>query len=91
MSAPAMMIAMIVAIGVLFVVLPVAMDVYFRFRRPRTVACPETGLAEEVQVDAWHAAVTAVPGPPCMYVAKCTRWAHRAGCKQRCLALPAMA
>jgi hypothetical protein len=86
-----MLIAMIAAIGVVFVVLPIAMEVYFRYRRPRIVACPETGLAEEVQVDAWHAAVTAVPGPPRLYVAECSRWAtKRGGCMQRCLALPAM-
>lgn len=84
MYAPSLLIAVIVAIGVIYVALPVMAGVYVRFRGRRTVACPETGLAEEVGVDAWHAAATAVPGPPRVYVATCTAWPRRAGCDRRC-------
>lgn len=90
MLTPMTLVMVIVAIGAVYVVLPIALDAYFRFRDARTVACPETGLAEEVQLDAWHAAATAVPGPARLYVAHCTRWPEQAGCKQECLELPAM-
>lgn len=75
----------IVGIGLIYVVLPIMADVYFRFRRPRVVRCPENGLAAEVQVDAWHAAATAIPGPPGQHVADCSRWPEHARCKQDCL------
>jgi hypothetical protein len=78
--------AVIAAIGVIYVALPIMADVYFRFRRRRTVTCPETGLAENVQVDAWHAAATAMPGPPDVDLTSCTAWPKRAGCEQRCMA-----
>jgi hypothetical protein len=76
----------IAAVGVLFVVLPVATDVYLRFRGRRKVTCPETHGAVEVSVDAWHAAATALPGPPRMYVTDCTRWPERERCGQTCMA-----
>jgi hypothetical protein len=79
-----MAVAAIAALCALYVVLLVMADVYLRFRTFRTVVCPETGLREEVQLDAWHAAATAVPGPPDVYIASCTAWPGRAGCERRC-------
>jgi hypothetical protein len=90
MDAPRTLLLVIAAIGLVYVVVPVVLDVYFRLRGRRTVACPETGLAEEIELDAWHAAVTAVPGPPRLRVERCTRWPARERCKQGCLASPAM-
>jgi hypothetical protein len=86
MDSARLMIVAVVAIGFFYVVVPVAFDVYLRFRRPRTVRCPETGLGTEIEVDAWHAAATAVPGPPSLVVADCSRWPAHAGCHQECLA-----
>ena len=83
---PRIIIFMVVAIGFFYVIVPVALDAYFRFRGRRTVACPETGLAEGIEIDAWHAAATAVPGPPRIHVAACTAWPRRAGCGERCVA-----
>jgi hypothetical protein len=76
----------ILAIALLYVVLPVALDVHRRFRGKRTVVCPETGNAEEIRLDAWHAAATAVPGPPRRYVVACTRWPAGEDCRQGCVA-----
>ena len=85
MDTPKLVMLVIVAIGVLYVVMPVVMLAYFQFRGRRTVTCPETGLAEEIELDAWHAAVTAMPGPSRLHVAACTRWPERANCKEGCL------
>ena len=89
MDTPKVLMLVIVAIGLFYVVLPIVMFAYLNFRGPRTITCPETGLAEEIELDAWHAAVTAVPGPPRLHVAACTRWPLRAPCNQDCLATPA--
>jgi hypothetical protein len=83
-------ILVIVAIGLVYVALPVMADVYFRFRRRHTVVCPETGLDAEVKIDAWHAAATAIPGPPRRHVAECSRRAEHARCGEECLADPAL-
>jgi hypothetical protein len=86
MNAPLMTLAAIAAVGLLFVVMPVVTDVYLRFRARRTVGCPETGLAAEVQIDARRAAATAIPGPARLRVVACSLWPERAGCAQKCLA-----
>lgn len=86
MDAARLTIMAIVAIGFFYVILPVTADVYFRFRRRRTVTCPETGRPAEVQIDAWHAAATAIPGPPGEHVTACTRWPEHAECAQGCVA-----
>jgi hypothetical protein len=76
----------IALVGVVFVVLPIVLDVYYRFRDRRIVRCPETGGDAEVGVDAWHAAATAIPGPPRLHVTACTLWPERAHCAERCVA-----
>jgi hypothetical protein len=79
----------LVAIGGLalgYVIAPIVADVFSRFRRPRLVRCPETGLTAEVAIDARHAAFTAVPGPPDLRVTGCSLWPEREDCAQRCVA-----
>jgi len=85
-----LMVMVILAIGLVYVALPVMADVYARFRRRRTVVCPETGLDAEVRMDAWHAAVTAIPGPPRLHVAECSRRLEHAVCGEECLSDPAL-
>ena len=80
-----LMLLVIVGGGLLFVVLPIVANVYVRFRRPRLVRCPERGSAARVQLDAWHAAATAIPGPPGEHVVSCSLWSGSADCSQGCL------
>ena len=84
-----LLILVIAAIGFFYVVLPVAFTAYRHFRGPRTVVCPETGRATEIELDAWHAAATAMPGPSRLHVAACAQWPERAGCREACLTSPA--
>ena len=90
MSAPMLTALLIVAIAVVYVALPVMADVYARFRGRYTVVCPETGLPAQVRLDAWHAAMTAIPGPPRRYVEECSRRPEHAACGQECLSDPAL-
>jgi hypothetical protein len=86
MATPWITLAGIAALALIYVVAPIVADAFFRFHRKRTVGCPETGLAAEVEIDARHAAFTAVPGPPAVRVAKCSLWPDRRGCEQKCAA-----
>jgi hypothetical protein len=86
MTAPLTTLIAIAALGLVYVVVPIVGDVFFRFRRRRMVRCPATGLTAEIAIDARHAALTAVPGPPEVRVARCSLWPDRGDCEQKCLA-----
>jgi hypothetical protein len=58
---------------------------YQKQRGTRAITCPETLTPEGVQVDAGHAAVTALMGHPDLRLSDCTRWPERAACGQECL------
>ena len=86
MSAPWITLAAMAALALGYVILPIMADVFFRFRSRRTVRCPETGLTAEVKIDARHAALSAIPGPPEVRVTECSLWPDRAACEQKCAA-----
>lgn len=75
----------IVAIGVLYVLLPVVTDVFLRFRAARRLRCPEAGAGAEVRVDATRTAMGAAFHDPTPRVADCSLWPERAGCEEGCL------
>ncbi len=85
MTAPWLTLTGILALGLLYVVAPIVIDAFIRFRRRRIVRCPETGLGAEIALDARHAALTAIPGPPRMRVTACSLWPEREGCAQACV------
>jgi hypothetical protein len=86
MTAPWTTLIAIVVLGLGYVVAPIVAGVFFRFRPRRVLRCPETGFTAEVQIDARHAALTAVPGPPRVRVARCSLWPERGDCEQNCAA-----
>lgn len=86
MAAPWITLAAIAALGLVYVIAPIVAGVFVRFRGKRDVRCPETGLFAELEIDARHAALTAVPGPPEVRVANCSLWPEREHCDQRCVA-----
>jgi hypothetical protein len=58
---------------------PVATDVYYRFRGPTQVTCPENGERATVQADAEMAAATATIGVPGLRIIRCTQWPRACG------------
>lgn len=58
---------------------------YLRFRGRRVVVCPETRRPVTVEVDAGHAALSALAGERGLVMRACTRWPERAGCDQDCV------
>ena len=87
MDAPWVVLTGIVAVAVVYVLLPVVGDVFLRFRARRQITCPETGANAEVGVDARKAALTAAFRHPVLQVKNCSLWPERKGCEQSCLGL----
>ncbi len=75
----------VVVLGLLFVVLRPMIRAFLKFKGTRVVTCPETHRAVAVEVDATHAALTAVRGAPELRLQDCTRWPERRDCDQACL------
>jgi len=85
MNGPLILIATIIAFGLLFVVLPVAYDAYSKYRHKRTVTCPEEHVPAEVSIDAPRAALGAALATSMLRIKRCSLWPKRAGCDQRCV------
>ncbi len=79
--------AVILAIALVFVALVASRQAraWFRYRGARVVTCPETRKPAGVEVDARHAAGSALLGAPQLRLSSCSRWPERAGCGQPCL------
>ena len=79
--------ASVVALGLLGHILVRSGRAFRSFRGKRIVTCPETGKPVGVDVDAVHAAATAsLSGPADPRLKDCTRWPERETCGQECLA-----
>lgn len=88
MSYPWIVILAVVAVGVLFVLLPLVAHTFARFRAPRALRCPETGAGATVEIDAGRAAFTSAFGLPRLRARWCSLWPARRGCAEECLELP---
>ncbi|MBI4552811.1 MAG: hypothetical protein HY710_11160 [Candidatus Latescibacteria bacterium] len=83
---PWLLIGALIAVAALYVVLPVVMQAFWRYRRPRTFVCPDTGGQVEIHLDAAHAAVgAAYDQHPHLRVKQCALWPDRRNCEQACL------
>ena len=85
MKAPLLVAGAIAALGLLYVLVPVLIEAFLRFRKSRPLRCPKTGTEAEVQVDAQRAALTSAFGPPHLQVQDCSLWPEKEGCQQDCL------
>ena len=85
MTTPLIIIAAIIALAVLYVMTPVALDTFSRYRTKRVLRCPETGEEAEVNIDAGRAALTSAVGRTLLRVKNCSLWPERKECEQDCL------
>ncbi len=85
MTAPWIVLVAIVVVAVVYVLVPVVVEAFVRFRVKRRFICPETGATAEVGIDAHRAAVAAAIGRPVLRVKTCSLWPERRGCGQTCL------
>lgn len=82
---PFILIAGIVAFGLLFVVAPVAIDAYRQFRHRKVITCPETHGLAEVNLKTGLATFGAAFGRPAMRVRSCSLWPKKKGCDEKCV------
>lgn len=80
-----LLVAAIVAVGVLDNVSAVLRHFYGRFRHGKVVTCPDTENLADVQLKAGWAAVTALFRRPVLRVKSCTLWPGKKGCAQGCV------
>jgi hypothetical protein len=85
MSDELYLIVLLAVLVIVVFVVPLIAGAFLRFRGTRVITCPETLTHEAVQVDAKHAALTAIDGEPDLRLKSCTRWPERQDCDQRCL------
>ncbi len=69
---------------VLAVYAGIAVRAYVRMRGKRIVVCPETSQPAAVEVDAAHAAVSALWEKADVQLCGCSRWPERHDCDQAC-------
>ncbi len=77
----------ILALGVLYVALPVALEVFARYRHRKFLRCPVTAEEAWVLLDARRAAVSAAFGRPSRRVRSCSLWPAHYACGRDCLRL----
>jgi hypothetical protein len=80
-----LVIAGVLAAGLLLVVLPVGVSTFLRMRRGRSVVCPKTGEVAGIRLDAWRAAGGSLVDRSALKVSGCTLWPWKEGCAQNCL------
>lgn len=88
MSNPEFVIVAVLAVGILFVLLPLGAHTFARYRAPRALRCPEADTKAWVEIDARYAALTAALGKPRLRLRECSLWADRGACAQSCLRVP---
>lgn len=79
------LIGAILALGAVYVLLPVAASTYRRMRGPKFVTCPETQQPTRIELDAKRTALMSTLGKETPRVAKCARWPEHQDCDQGCL------
>jgi hypothetical protein len=86
MQKPLLLIAAIAALGLIYVVVPVMLDAFMRYRKSRSVDCPEAKHPATVQIDAKAAAKAAALDKAELRITQCSLWPERSACRRHCLA-----
>ena len=85
MSAPLITIAAMIVVGILFVFLPFAIEVFRRYHHRKVVVCPENHHFAEVELKAGRAGIMAALGRSSLAVKWCSRWPRKKGCPEGCV------
>jgi hypothetical protein len=86
MPSPGLVILGVVAVGAVFVLLPVALTSLAEYRRARRVECPEKRESATVTFDAGRAMRASLVGRIRLRVVDCSFWPEKSGCAQGCAA-----
>jgi len=85
MQTPWITVVAIVVLASLYVLFPLALHTFQRYRHKRVVECPETRGLAEIDIDAPRAAFSALFGRADLRVKNCSVWPKRWGCAQGCI------
>ena len=80
-----LLIAGIIALGLYYMVAPIMLSTYRRYRSRRTIICPETDQIVEMELKAGRAGVMAALGKQDLRVKWCSLWPARKSCAQECI------
>ena len=80
------LIAAVILLVFFYVLVPLVINTFQRYRKKRVFRCPETGMLVEVEIDAQQAAFSSPFGKPLLRVKNCTLWPEKEGCHMECLA-----
>lgn len=80
-----LLIAGIIALGFYFMIAPLILGTYRRFRGRRTIICPETDQIVEVELKAGRAGLMSVFGTQLARVKRCSLWPRKKGCSEECV------
>jgi hypothetical protein len=83
-----MLIGALLALAVFYILIPLALHMYGRYKDRRALRCPETGKLTSVQIEAGRAAGTSLFGKTKLRIQDCARWPERRDCGQECLFKP---
>ena len=75
----------IVFLGSIYVIAPLVTDSYRRYRKRRTVVCPETGQIAEVELKAVRASLMSALGKHWVRVKGCSLWPRKKCFGQECM------
>jgi predicted transporter len=75
----------VVTLGLYFVIAPVVTDTYRRFRKRKTLICPDTGQIAEVELKAVQAGIMSALGKHWVRVKWCSLWPRKKDCAQECI------
>ena len=79
----------IIALGVIYIMLPTGLQAFLRYRPRKALCCPVSGDEARVLIDARRASLSAaLRGHPSLSVRDCSLWPARSGCGRDCLNLP---
>jgi nucleotide-binding universal stress UspA family protein len=87
---PWLILSALVAIALVFVVVPVSAATVREWRRPWRLICPRAGMIAQIRVAPTRAALAELFGRR-PAVARCSLWPPLAECREECLALPRQA
>ncbi len=76
------------ALAIVYVLLPVALTTYSRYRRQLNLRCPEAGEEAGLYFNSGRAALSACWGRPSLSVRNCSLWPARRRCARACARLP---
>ncbi len=85
---PWIIVTAIIALGVVYVLLPIGLEAFFRYRRRKFLRCPVTGDEAWVLIDARRAGISSVLGRLSLRIRTCSLWPGRYACGRECLHLP---